>query len=313
MERLYRIRVAAEQVGVTEALLRAWERRYGLVKPQRTEAGYRAYTEADLALLRRVKRLTDEGLSIAEASRLAPQLRLELALSQGEGPTPVGETLEVSSVRIRGWVQALVRCASALDQRQVDEVIADALVSLSLVDVYERVLAPALVEIGELWQLGELSTGGEHLVTQAVRARLLGALSGPQGRGGRHVLCATIAGDEHDVGLMGAAVRFRSAGYRVTYLGPNNPAEAIARVAVRSRPDLVAIAAQFDQGEERFRRALEALLAELPRGTRVVVGGAGARAHRAVAAELGVELLDGRAQWQALLDNSGRAAEVASR
>src|SRR5689334_22031267 len=77
-ERRYRIQVAAELAGISEGLLRAWERRYRLVKPRRTPAGYRAYSDQEIALLKRVKRLTDEGMSIGDASRLVPAIRREL-------------------------------------------------------------------------------------------------------------------------------------------------------------------------------------------------------------------------------------------
>ncbi|MFY0563924.1 MerR family transcriptional regulator [Archangium lansingense] len=86
-ERTYRIHVAAELSGVRVELIRAWERRYGVLTPRRTPSGYRVYTDRDVALLRRLKQLTEEGVSISEAATMLPQLQAELEDGAARSPS----------------------------------------------------------------------------------------------------------------------------------------------------------------------------------------------------------------------------------
>ena len=300
MERLYRIRVVADLVGMSEPLLRAWERRYGLVKPRRTPGGYRAYTAQDVELLRRVKQLTEQGVSIAEAARHAPQLRRELARGDPSAAPPADSSPSAME-RTATWAAALVDCALTFDGERAQAVLDEALAALPPLEVFDRVVVPAQVEVGTRWHRGEITTAGEHLVTQVVRARLQSLLVGRRPRGARHVVCASLPGDDHDVGLLGAALRFREAGWRVSYLGPRTPADSLGHLVERRRRDVVALAAQLDRGAEALRRDLAEVLAALPPGTRVVVGGAAARAHPEAVQALGAEVVDARAHWQVLL------------
>jgi DNA-binding transcriptional MerR regulator/quercetin dioxygenase-like cupin family protein len=71
----YQIGVAAGRVGVSASALRLWERQ-GLVRPHRTESGYRLYSDADLARLRRIRRMRDELVSARGILRLlTPEAR----------------------------------------------------------------------------------------------------------------------------------------------------------------------------------------------------------------------------------------------
>lgn len=295
VEPLYRIHVVAERVGVTEALLRAWERRYGLTKPQRTSGGYRAYTEADIAVLKRVKELTEQGVSIGEAARHGPALRRELSKAQAEKPAepaPDGE-------RLTRWREEILSAARAFDQSRVDQVLDEALAVLPPRWVFERLVAPALIEVGDLWRAGELSVAQEHLVSQAARSRLVAAMVSRPRRGAKHVVCACFPDEEHDVGLLGAALRFSEAGLKVTYLGARTPGQQLAHAVAASKAQLVALSALVDPGPRAFRSTLARVMKQLPAGVQVVVGGAAARQHAKVVEALGAKLLDTPEQWDA--------------
>lgn len=295
MEPLYRIHVVAERVGVSEALLRAWERRYALTRPQRTPGGYRAYTEADIAVLKRVKELTEQGVSIGEAARLGPALRREVAKAQAEKPPEPPPDTE----RLSRWREELLFATRAFDQARVDEVLDEALAALPPRWVFERLVAPALIEVGNLWHAGELSVAQEHLASQAARSRLVAALVSRPRRGARHVVCACFPDEEHDIGLLGAALRFSEAGLRVTYLGARTPAEQLARAVTESKAQLVALSALVDPGPRVFRATLARVLKRLPAGVQVLVGGAAARVHARAVEALGARLLDTPEQWDA--------------
>ena len=155
MERTYRINVAAEMSGVSEGLIRAWERRYGVLKPKRTPSGYRAYTEGDISVLKRLKQLTEEGVSIAEAVKLLPSIKRDVKeqLDKSERATPkapkAGQTDK--------WRQEILMAAERIDQQTLELVLDEAMASMPPVAFWEEVLAPLQREVGERWHAGTLT------------------------------------------------------------------------------------------------------------------------------------------------------------
>lgn len=302
-EKLYRIQVAAELTGVPEGLLRAWERRYGLVKPKRTAGGFRAYTEEDIEVLKRVKRLTEEGVAIAEASRLAQGIRRELrgaepkpqpSAALREGPTPPGEQLSQ-------WGEQLLQAAEQNDQTLADAVLDQAFAALHPLEVFDQVLVPTLRELGLRWHRKELTVAQEHLVSQAIRVRLFALVhSLPQGRRS-HLLCACFPAEDHELGLLGFALRARYAGFRVTYLGARTPVDELVRMAKECGAKAVALSTVGDPGRRAFRQVLSQVREALPSTVRLWVGGAGAESYGELCEELGALHLKTPRDWDEAL------------
>lgn len=292
-ERLYRISVAAEMAGVSEGLLRAWERRFGLVKPRRTSGGYRAYSQRDIELLKRVKRLTEEGLSIGEAVRLAPGIRREL---ESQALATVEPPVAPDAVALRALLDAALDATERFDQPALEAALDAALARVSPLAAWRAVLGPLEKEVGQRWHDGRLTSAQEHVVSHAVRTRLIGLLHTAPSRARRHVVCACFPEEQHELGLLQAALRFRHAGDRVTYVGARAEADKLGELVRRVRADLVGLSAVTDEGEVAFRAALTEVRSALPR-VAVVIGGAAARAYPQVCAELDAELIDTEADW----------------
>lgn len=295
-ERTYRIQKAADLAGVPAGLIRAWERRYGVLRPRRTGGGYRTYTEADIELLRRLKQLTEEGLAISDAVRLLPELRRDLKNPTVQQATGVAEVSQV--VR---WQARVLDAAARLDQREVGAVLDEVLGALPPLAAYIQVMVPLQREVGERWHQGGLSVAEEHLVTHEVRVRLLSLLHGAPRLARRHVVCACFPEDEHEVGLLGAALRFRHAGFRVTYLGPRTPLDQTANTVRNVNPDVVALSCCHDAGRKNFRATLKAVVEAVPSKVAVVVGGRSAELHQDVVEELGAMFIDDEADWSRIL------------
>ena len=123
-ERTYRIQKVAELTGVPAGLIRAWERRYGVLRPRRTGGGYRAYGEADVEILRRLKQLTAEGVPISDAVRQLPDIRREVK-AQGAAAPVFREGSQVDGLKAR-----ILDAAARLDQRAVGAALDEALAAL---------------------------------------------------------------------------------------------------------------------------------------------------------------------------------------
>lgn len=296
-ERTYRIQVAAELSGVRVELIRAWERRYGVLTPRRTPSGYRVYTERDVALLRRLKQLTEEGVSISEAAAMLPRLLQELDAAP-QAPTSVPEP---SATSVQAWLSDILAAAQALEQARVAQLLDEVLAALSPLKAFDEVLLPLQLEVGERWHAGAFSVGQEHLVSQEVRARLISLLHAAPDRGRRRAVLACFPDEQHEIGLLGAALRMRHAGLSVTLLGQRVPAAEVGRMARALKADLVGLSAVTDQGSQDFEETLSRILEGLPQGLSVWVGGPAARLHREICERLGVRVFDNGNDWSRLL------------
>ncbi len=279
-DRRYRIQKASELSGVSEELIRAWERRYAVIAPQRTEGGFRLYSDEDVEVLRRLRRLTREGTPIGEAAKLVPLMREELlwhldalpvgASGGGRGP---------AEPRLERWRSEILEAAEARDPSRAERALDESLTALPPLRVFDEVVAPALREVGDRWHAGRLGVDQEHLATQVLRRRLESLLHGAPAGGAGHVVCACFPDETHELGALGTALRMRHLGMRVTYLGQRTPADALGRFVRATGTRAVALSCVVDPGAEAMDEALDALRTALPKRVRVLVGGPGAAAH----------------------------------
>src|SRR5688500_17047862 len=220
----YRIKRVAHLTGINPATLRAWERRYGLVAPDRTDSGYRLYTDEDVAMLSRIKALVDDGLTIGEAISRVRRGADPLPADRG-GPS-------VREARFR-MLEALL----SFDRRRALNAYEEVL-RLPPDRRVEEVLLPVLREVGELWQAGECGVSEEHFGSALVRGRPAGSVGdlATACARGPGAVCAGVPGELREAGLMAASIRLATRGWRVVYLGTNIPVEEVRRILQLRRP-----------------------------------------------------------------------------
>jgi DNA-binding transcriptional MerR regulator len=268
-----RIGELSRRSGVSRELLRAWERRYGLLRPTRSDGGFRLYSSQDERRVALMRDHLDRGLSAAQAARLAVDEASQVAVVQG---TP---TLDRGAQELRAALDVLDESAAhaALDRM---------LAGFSIETVLGEVVLPYLRELGERWARGDASVGQEHFASNVLRGRLLGLARGWDAGGGPRALLACPPGEQHDLALIAFGLGLRDRGWRITYLGPDTPFETLVETASSLELDAVVLAgstaARFEGGQAALRR----LSGVAP----VWVAGAGATAELASAA--GAQLLD---------------------
>ena len=264
-----RIGEFARRVGVSPELLRAWERRYELLQPIRTEGGFRLYTDDDAARVERMKRALEEGFSAAEAARRA-------LVQERAAEHALDETHE-----------RLVAAAHAYDEVTVHAILDEALAGFSLETVLRELVLPALREIGTQWERGELEVGQEHFATNLVRERLL-ALARLWGRGGGPLaILACAPGERHDIGLIAFGLVLRSHGWRILFLGADTPVATVRQAVETADPRLVVVASM----ESALLEAESTELRRLGRAAPLVLSGAGA--SETLCRRLRIDRLDG--------------------
>jgi DNA-binding transcriptional MerR regulator len=225
-----RIGELSRRSGVSNELLRAWERRYGLLHPMRSENGYRLYSADDERRVAVMREHLARGLSAAEAARLA--------LDETGGEAPPLDT----PVLGRG-VQQLRAALDGLDEVGAHAALDRLLAELSLETVLRGAVLPYLRELGERWERGDASIGQEHFASGVLRGRLLGLARGWGQGGGPHAVLACAPGELHELGLIVFGLALRERNWRITYLGPDTPLATVEEIAEALRPDAVVIAA----------------------------------------------------------------------
>ncbi len=269
-EGVLRIGELSRRLGVSPEVLRAWERRYGVLRPTRTDGGFRLYSEADEARVRRMLALQREGLSPAVAARTA------VAGDGGAPATAPAETLR------RTLAEALDRFDEGAANRAFDR----ALAMLSLDTLLQEVVLAYLVDLGDRWSAGHASVAQEHFSSNVIRGRLLGLARDWGEGGGPRALLACAPQELHDLGLICFGLALRGRGWRIAFLGADTPVDTLLRTADSLHPDLIVVTATTSQRFSRVRSELR----ELGNATRLAVAGAGAT--EALAAAVGAELLE---------------------
>ncbi len=243
-----RIGELTRRTGVAPELLRAWERRYGLLEPSRSDGGYRLYSEVDVERVRAMQAHLEAGLSAAEAARLA--LERPPAHEQPPRGTSALATLRVALDRFDG------AAAHAILDRALSELTLDA--------VLGQIVLPYLAELGARWERGEASIAQEHFASSLLRGRLLGLAHGwDRGSGPRAVL-ACAPHELHDLPLIVFGLALRERGWRVTYLGVDTPVETTAEASRTLQPELVVISASTKETLAESLRDLRGLARKAP-------------------------------------------------
>ena len=251
--------------------MRKWEQRYGILRPERTAGGQRRYSERDVARVEWLRARLAEGYRIGEAALLLGSSTAPAAATPGEHVEMVLAAVDRGDVS-----EVALRLDQAFALHRVETVLVE-------------MIEPLLHAVGERWAAGKVTVAQEHLVSEAVRARLAhlvgDAASG--GRGPALLVCAP--GERHELGLMTLAVALRNDGWQVVYVGADTPLADAIDLARRVSAAFVGVSIALPDRVGALADAVRA--APLPEGTELVVGGAAATPQ--LAERVGGRYVDG--------------------
>jgi methanogenic corrinoid protein MtbC1 len=265
-DRTYEIHEVAELTGLAPARLRAWERRYEVVRPQRMPNGYRAYSADQVALLRAYARLIDGGERIGD---LAARSR-EDVLAQAEARALDGSPQA-----------ALLEAVRAFDRERLEGLVAQQLALRGLRAFAEEVVLPLAQSVGDLWALGKIPIAAEHLASEVVLHALKGGLRMSRGTGPL-VVCGCLSGERHEWGFLATLAVLQEDGWRIHYLGADLPVEEVIEAAWQLSPRCVAFSSSDPSVVRANLPALAAVTGKLPPHTLAAIGGGGVEPHARV-------------------------------
>lgn len=220
------IRTVSTLTGVNAVTLRAWERRYGLITPQRTPKGHRLYTRQDVERINRIVELLNQGISVSHVKPLIDEMPGDVSGSSVEDNADIWLTYQ----------DKMIDAIERFDEPALDNAYNDAL-SLYPVDIVsQRLTTPLLRLLGERWRNRETGVAEEHFFSVYLRNKLGTRIHHMNQRGNAPLLLlACLPGELHEIGLLFFALAAASAGYRVLILGANTPLQQIPGV-LEKRP-----------------------------------------------------------------------------
>jgi MerR family transcriptional regulator, light-induced transcriptional regulator len=252
----------ARRSGLTPDLLRVWERRYGLLKPRRTQANRRLYSRVDETRVRLMQRYIAQNVPPAQAAELVAAARL--TVSGGSQASVAEHEVQAAHAELR---ETLDRFEETAAQRVLERLLG----AYSRLAVIRDVILPYLRDVGERWASSHLTVAQEHFASAFLEARFMAMARGWDRALGPRALLACPSGERHVFGLLSFGIALHQAGWRVIYLGADTPVHMLSEAADLIGPDLVALSSVTPE-----RLLPEEPMRALARRWPCAIGGAGA-------------------------------------
>ena len=283
------MRLVVLRTGLTPDLLRAWEKRYGVVVPIRSRGGQRLYSDADVERLSLLARAVNGGRAIGQIAKLPLRELQRIVDKDASALDVIRAPASAMASESRESIQAEALAAiNRFDAAELESTLRGAALRLGMDEMLDGVIGPLLLTIGSRWHAGLQSPAHEHLATAVVRRTLTWMMeNGTPPPTAPALVVATLSGQIHELGAMLAAAAASSHGWRVVYLGANLPASEIAVVANHTRATAVALSLLHPTDDPTIAGALRDLRAALPASTAIIAGGTAAASYAHALAAVG--------------------------
>jgi DNA-binding transcriptional MerR regulator/methylmalonyl-CoA mutase cobalamin-binding subunit len=297
----FSIKAVAQATGLTVETLRAWERRYDVVRPGRDGSGRRTYSASDVARLRLLRTATELGHAISRLAQLSEQELAKLVADSG------GHA-RTNSARGQAYVERALDATLHSDPTGVEETLTSAIALLPPNEAIHTVVVPLVREIGDRWHRGEVSIAQEHMVTDIVRRLVISASRGYlRADNAPCLVLATLSGERHEIGLLMCSWLAAMRRYHTHYLGVDCPPAEIARFALEVDASAVLVSIVMAENHVPVLEQLKELAAQLRGRCEVWIGGMAARALTPDLIPAGCVLLPTSLDFEQRLDLIGIA------
>ena len=301
-EKTYPIKAVTQKTGLSVHVIRAWEKRYNAVKPQRTETNRRLYTETDVEKLSLLVKLTEWGHNIGSIASLSIKTLKEMILDAKGDTAFTRSDNPVQASNPQEFIDKCLEAINRFDAKMLEAAIFNASIVLSQPLLFEHVFIPLAKIVGDKWKSGELRIYQEHLFSRVVKAHLLETIEKNNLRDMSPNLVVAIPQHQaHEIGALIAAAYAASDGWKVTYLSPNLPAEEIIAGSIKLDAKVIVISIVYADDPLLIKKDLLRFGAALSKDTKIVVGGESAVLHKSTIDEIGGILADSFSDYRDII------------
>lgn len=298
------IQAVVQRTGLSAHVIRIWEKRYGVVTPERTGTNRRLYSDEQVERLTLLRQLTQAGQSIGAIATLSlERLRQIGADMPGTTPVPGARAAGLPADPAAGLLDAGLTAVRELDAAALAAALRRAQVQLGGQGMLHRFAAPLAQLLGELWRNGTITAAHEHFATAVLRVQLARMMGDYATRADAPVLiAATPAGQLHELGALLAAAAAANLGWRVVYLGASLPAAEIAGAATQRQARVVALSLVYPYDDPELEVEIGRLRDLLPQPVALLIGGRAAALLRPMLEGHGATVIESLGELGVRLD-----------
>jgi MerR family transcriptional regulator, light-induced transcriptional regulator len=291
----FRINQVAKMTGLSKEVLRIWEKRYRLLSPERGANRYRLYSEQDLELLKYLVREIENGQSIGELASLGKSeilTRMEESRRDDSEEGPKNHILE-----------ELENYLIPLDTISFEKRLNELIVLLPFEEVFNRILIPLQIRVGELWSDEKLDISIEHYVTAQAKKKFFSAMNmlnieqlGPK------VVIACPPWELHEIGAQIVAYFCATRNCRAIFLGANLPLANLVHFTSLTRADAAILSFTSDIGENKARIFFTELSLQISSNCQVWAGGPGLKNKEKIIEKANIKIVNNLTVLEKLLN-----------
>ncbi|MCU0332527.1 MAG: MerR family transcriptional regulator [Ignavibacteriaceae bacterium] len=287
----YPIKVVSQMTGLSVHVIRAWEKRYSVVEPDRTDTNRRLYSEEDIEKLKLLNDALRLGHHIGGIANLSLSELKNLLSKENHSTVEIKNGLSSTISSESSVDETFSECIEAIknyDAKKLESVLLNSSTRLTQPVLLENLVVPLVYKIGEMWHNGEIRVANEHLASSVIRGFLFNLLeSYSVSDSAPVVISATPRGQDHELGALIVGVVAASSGWKVIYLGSNLPAEEIGAVVSHLNARIVALSIVYPNDDPLLPRELRKIKQILPSGVSIIAGGRSANGYLDVLDEIG--------------------------
>jgi DNA-binding transcriptional MerR regulator len=267
----YKIKDIEILTGIKAHTIRIWEKRYGMLIPERTDTQIRTYSDADLSFLLNVSLLNKNGVKISKIATmetsaihaLVSEIRLSPAIDNAE--------------------EKLILALLELDEELFRNTLNDLIHQKGLELTFSEHLIPFLDRIGVMWLVNSISAAQEHFISNLIRQKVISEIDklGIPDKSATSALLFLPEHDWHELGLLFYQYLLRSKGYYTYYLGQSLPYDSLIDCIQRLKPSVVLSSWLTAVDQNFITNYFKQLKADAP-GVELMAGGAQIHVHSEV-------------------------------
>ena len=269
----YTIKVVSDRTGVRPVTLRAWERRYDLLEPERLENNYRLYSDRDIQVVRWITQRQEEGLAISAAAREYQAIRARGDWPEAPPTVEAPAPTQVPQYPPARYAEMLYDALVAHDEAQAKRILEGVQSMFDLDTILFEIFQPCLYQIGDAWNHGDIRIATEHFASSFIQGVLMNLLQAfPMNTSAPTLLVGCAPEEFHEIAPLMLSVLLRREGYRVEFLGSDLPVDDLVLYAEDTAADMVILSAGFEHTAKPLFKMQEKL-ADLPKRPILGFGG----------------------------------------
>ena len=304
----YPIKAVSNLTGLSIHVIRAWEKRYNVVTPHRTETNRRLYSSEDVEKLKLLSKVSEMGYAIGSVASLSIGDLKSIAGDESsakemntESDTRSYVISEDSNIYLKNCIEAVKN----LNAQELEKELYKGLVDYPQFRFIDEIVSPLLEIVGDMWKTGEIRILHEHISSAVIRKFLTTLIDNNSIRANAPViLVATPKGQLHELGALIIGVIASSDGWNVTYMGPDLPGEEIAAAIERMNPKIVALSIVYPSDDFTLDKEMLKLKKLLKKDSSIIAGGRSANSYKEILHSMGAKIITDTSKFRDELEKS---------